>query len=274
MLTHEDVVVLSRPFPLEAHEWRKGRNNKDYVYITESGVVARLNEVDPSWMLVVTDRVEREYSATRKNSSGEAFTVTTRELAITVSLTVKEVTRYGIGMAEVAPDAAEADKSAVTDALKRAARLFGIGGYLLNNPPGKAQFPQWLAKQGMSIVGRPAPASNGAPVHSLEQRVVDVISVLTTDEGGLQFQVSQRGGAVDEADIVLSRAQVEQLRDGGAVSGEDLNSLIGRARAEGGSASLELTRPAEVTYYANGAVAFAEAITLLDAPRRATRRAH
>jgi hypothetical protein len=156
MLSPEDVTQLSRPFPLEAHEWRKGRNNKDYVYITESGVVARLNEVDPSWALMVVDRAEREYSATKTNSqTGEKYTLTTRELAITVSLVVKDVTRYGVGMAEIAVDAAEADKSAVTDALKRAARLFGVGAYLLNNPPGKAQFPQWLAQ-----LNAP-PAANG-----------------------------------------------------------------------------------------------------------------
>jgi hypothetical protein len=147
-LTHEQVKELGRPFPLEAHEWRKGRNDKDYVYITETAVILRLNEVDPSWTLVITDRAEREYSTTRKNTkTGEMYSLSAHELAITVNLTVCGVTRYGVGMAEIAPDAAEADKSAVTDALKRAARLFGVGGYLLNDPPGKAQFAQWLNSQ-------------------------------------------------------------------------------------------------------------------------------
>jgi hypothetical protein len=166
-LTHEQVKELGRPFPLESHEWRKGRNDKDYVYITETAVILRLNEVDPSWTLIVTDRTEREYSTTRKNTkTGEMYTLGAHELAITVSLTVCGVTRYGVGMAEIAPDAAEADKSAVTDALKRSARLFGVGGYLLNDPPGKAQFAQWLNGQnGRSVVNaQPTtepPAANG-----------------------------------------------------------------------------------------------------------------
>jgi hypothetical protein len=152
-LTQDDVRALNRPFPLEAHEWRKGRNDKDYVYITETAVILRLNEVDPSWTLVITDRAEREYSTTRKNTkTGEMYTLGAHELAITVNLTVCGVTRYGVGMAEIAPDAAEADKSAVTDALKRAARLFGVGGYLLNDPPGKAQFAQWLNGQNGRVV--------------------------------------------------------------------------------------------------------------------------
>jgi hypothetical protein len=153
-LTHEQVKELGRPFPLEAHEWRKGRNDKDYVYITETAVILRLNEVDPSWTLVITDRAEREYSTTRTNTkTGEKYTLGAHELAITVNLTVCGVTRYGVGMAEIAPDAAEADKSAVTDALKRAARLFGVGGYLLNDPPGKAQFAAWLNGQnGRAVV--------------------------------------------------------------------------------------------------------------------------
>jgi hypothetical protein len=166
-LTHEQVKELGRPFPLEAHEWRTGRNSKDYVYITETAVILRLNEVDPSWTLVITDRAEREYSTTRKNAkTGEMYTLGAHELAITVNLTVCGVTRYGVGMAEIAPDAAEADKSAVTDALKRAARLFGVGGYLLNDPPGKAQFQQWLSGQnGRAVVNAPPapepPAANG-----------------------------------------------------------------------------------------------------------------
>lgn len=147
-LTADQARQLARPFPLNEHEWRQGRNNKDYVYITETAVIGRLNEIDPSWEFIVTDRTEREYSVTRERRDGTSYTMAAHELAITGSLIVCGVTRYGIGMAEVAPDAAEADKSAVTDALKRAARLFGVGGYLLNDPPEKARFGAWLANLG------------------------------------------------------------------------------------------------------------------------------
>ncbi|MFN8378462.1 MAG: Rad52/Rad22 family DNA repair protein [Anaerolineae bacterium] len=272
MLTTEDVARLSRPFPLEAHEWRRGRNSRDYVYITESGVVGRLNEVDPSWTLTVTDRVEREYSTERKNSQGEGFLLTSHELAVTVSLTVKGVTRFGIGMAEVAPDAAEADKSAVTDALKRAARLFGIGGYLLNDPPGKNTFPQWLAKQGMSYPGWNEPEART----SLDRVTVNQIHAFTAGDGVIYFQVWADTLEADAPKVVLARAQVEQLRDAGAVTAENLNALYASARAEGTSPSMELTRSVEVTYAMNGENAFAERITLPEispAPTISRRRA-
>jgi hypothetical protein len=259
MLTHEDVARLSRPFPLEAHEWRKGRNNKDYVYITESGVVSRLNEVDPSWTLIVTDRVEREYETERKNSKGEATVLGSHELAITVSLTVKGVTRYGIGMAEVAPDAAEADKSAVTDALKRAARLFGIGGYLLNDPPGKNAFPQWLTKQSQTHSERTEPVNN-APAGGVWTGWVDQIRAVSNGEGAVQFVVWQAGQTFEDPEIVLTRPLVEQLRDAGVVTRESLNALYARARAEGESPAIALARPAEVTFTQADDLALAERV--------------
>jgi hypothetical protein len=261
MLTHDDVARLSRPFPLEAHEWRKGRNNKDYVYITESGVVSRLNEVDPSWTLIVTDRVEREYETERKNSKGEATVLGSHELAVTVSLTVKGVTRYGIGMAEVAPDAAEADKSAVTDALKRAARLFGVGGYLLNDPPGKSTFPQWLSKQTMQH-GEQAGALVTAPASAVWRCWVTHIRAVRDQEGVVQFVVWPAENGTEPLEIALSRPQVEQLRDAGFVPGESLNALYGRARLEGESPVQELLHPAEVTFTRHGDGAVAERISL------------
>lgn len=199
-LTIDEVKQLSKPFPMDAHEWRKGRNNRDYVYITESAVVARLNEVDPSWSLVVTDRAEREYSTTRKNTTtGEMYTLSAHELAITVSLTIKGVARYGIGMAEIAPDAAEADKSAVTDALKRAARLFGVGAYLLNDPPAKAQFPAWLATLANGGVHTPSNASaapapsgaagNGNAAHGWTKQLADDLSAYAAELGLSSAQV-------------------------------------------------------------------------------------
>lgn len=179
----DHVRALTAPFPLDAHEWRQGRNNKDYVYISESAVVSRLNEVDPSWSLVVTDRTERQYEAQRKNTkTGEIYTLASHELAITVALTIKGVTRYGIGMAEIAPDAAEADKSAVTDALKRAARLFGVGAYLLNDPPQKDRFAVWLAK----LTGTPEPVRKSeppAPAHGWTTQQYDDLLLIAEREG-------------------------------------------------------------------------------------------
>lgn len=212
----QDVRNLAAPFPLEAHEWRKGRNNKEYVYITESGVVSRLNEVDPSWSLVVTERAERQYETTRKNTTtGELYTLAAHELAITVSLTIKGVTRYGIGMAEIAPDAAEADKSAVTDALKRAARLFGVGAYLLNDPPQKNAFAAWLAK----LSGAPAPA-NGWTKEQFQQ---------------LKFEASRAGVPVDELPGVLGVTRVSEYSPGFDAALELVQARGAALKANGGA---------------------------------------
>jgi hypothetical protein len=148
MLTADHVQALCRPFPLDEHEFRP----EGFAYITEAAIASRLDEVDPNWALTVKELRDRSASATP--------TVT-----VVVALTVCGVTRDGVGSSavEVGRDGRretnEAEKAAATDALRRAARLFGIGRYLLNaprvqNPADRTAFARWLA----SLVGDPVPA--------------------------------------------------------------------------------------------------------------------
>jgi hypothetical protein len=124
MLTKEDLKVLQRPFAPNEHEFLKGN-----AYITEFAITNRIEMVDPAWSLEQVSLYHRPDTATN------------RPIVIcTMRLTICGVSRDGVGMADVSMmkdnkgEANEAEKSAATDAMKRAARLFGIGRYLLNLP--------------------------------------------------------------------------------------------------------------------------------------------
>lgn len=118
-LTHEDLAKLKAPFAVEDHEF-----HRELVYLTEEAITNRLDEVDPSWHPLIVDK---GYRPTADGSL--SFWCHMR-------ITVNGVSRDGIGMSDIVltksgKEANEAEKSAATDALKRAARMFGVGRYLL-----------------------------------------------------------------------------------------------------------------------------------------------
>lgn len=129
MLTHEDMAILKRPFAPQHHEFLKGN-----AYITEMAITERIEQVDPSWTMEQITLYKRDGLS--------------MQAVCTMRLTIKGVSRDGVGMSAIVPtkvkeskegksevgEANEAEKSAATDALKRAARLFGIGRYLLDLP--------------------------------------------------------------------------------------------------------------------------------------------
>lgn len=155
-LTKDDLLTLRAPFAPDEHEFLNGN-----AYITEQAITTRLEDVDPNWTFDIISIINRNnivYCVTR--------------------LTLKGVQRDGVGMSAIAyssKDATretnEAEKSAATNALKRAARLFGIGRYLLSLPsnvidsrtlgnylnggtekaPSQAQKPQYTHGQAMSV---------------------------------------------------------------------------------------------------------------------------
>lgn len=126
MLSNNDMKILKRPFAAHHHEFLKGK-----AYITEMAITERIEQVDPSWSLEQIALYNREGAG--------------MQIICTMRLTIKGVSRDGVGMSSVVvtkpkegrtevSEANEAEKSAATDAMKRAARLFGIGRYLLNLP--------------------------------------------------------------------------------------------------------------------------------------------
>lgn len=120
MLTKEDLATLQFPFKAAEHEFLQGKT-----YITESAITSRIEEVDPSW------KMEQISLFNRADSN---------QVVCTMRLTINDVWRDGVGMSVItklksgAGEANEAEKAAATDALKRAARLFGVGRYLLDLP--------------------------------------------------------------------------------------------------------------------------------------------
>lgn len=154
-ITADDFAKLAAPFAAKDHEFNRG-----FIYIEETAICSRIEEVDFSWEWKTT-------SVTRES-----------DVAIVVGeLTIKGVTRYGTGQQVVQRDkegresVGEASKGATTDALKRAARLFGIGRYLLQCPANvKGEGPElnrWLASlNGKNAVTTPQPPMPAAPVES------------------------------------------------------------------------------------------------------------
>lgn len=126
MLDKRDHVLLQKTFPAEAHFFRKiEQRGKElfFAYLTEEYITERLDSVDPAWELMVVN-------AYRTPAAGVCI----------VRLVIKGVTRDGVGqhpietIEKTGREVGEVEKSAATDALRRAARQFGIGRYLLFVP--------------------------------------------------------------------------------------------------------------------------------------------
>ena len=133
-LTPVAVARLKDYFPFEAHEFKKGM-----VYLTEQSITNRLDEVDPNWSFSVREMIRRDDSFIAYGS-----------------LTVCGVSRDNAGMEAISLDREtktkvtnEPEKAAVTDLLKRCARMFGIGRYMLSMKDIKdeSQLLRWLASQ-------------------------------------------------------------------------------------------------------------------------------
>jgi hypothetical protein len=139
MLTQDDLRILKRPFKPQDMEWleqdRTKKNGEKFTlvlaYVAEEAITDRIEMVDPSWEFTQVSISER---------GGHVYA--------TAQMTIKGVTRCGVGMEEI-KHLAEAEKSAATDALKRAARLFGIGRYILSLPKwaqNKDGYAKWYSQ--------------------------------------------------------------------------------------------------------------------------------
>lgn len=184
-LTQDNLTTLKRHFEAHEHEFLN-----DNAYITEAAITDRIEEVDAAWTLEILNKSARQTYG--RDTS----------IVITVRLTINGTSRDGVGMAKVVgktgewkdrnkrdkkkPDdwieypesdhseVNEAEKSAATDALKRAARLFGIGRYLLTLPDNVRDYrsmERWLSGQNAHQNNAASPqnretASNNPHVHN------------------------------------------------------------------------------------------------------------
>jgi hypothetical protein len=108
-LTAEDIKLLKSPFPRERIGVKQQAFNKEKTrvmlvpYLQHTDVADRLDEVDPSWSSQITHEAYGQGGC-----------------AISMSLTIKGVTRANVGEGEE-------PKGAASDALKRCAMMFGVG---------------------------------------------------------------------------------------------------------------------------------------------------
>jgi len=139
-LTQDILSELKAPFPLDDHELRAGGFSEQLVYLTEEPLADRLSEVDPNWEFKIVSTIITDYNLSRPDSC-----------TVTADLTICGITRSGVGTCVanvklgekkdgkwvkfetplILPLSETEIKGAATDALKRCARLFGVGGYLL-----------------------------------------------------------------------------------------------------------------------------------------------
>lgn len=121
MLEPKDVELLSERFKASQIGFLTYGDHRPYV--DELAVTTRLDKVDSSWSLKHIATYHRD-----------------NQVISIVELTIKGVTRSGTGMQDILLDKKgeneinEPEKAAATDALKRAARMFGVGRYLLAAP--------------------------------------------------------------------------------------------------------------------------------------------
>jgi hypothetical protein len=121
-MTPDDVKALTAPFEASEHEFLRGMT-----YLTESAITRRLDEVDPAWSF----RISLVEHRADKVVVYAAMTV----CGVTRESNGMEASAYKQGVDRVPENEANyPEKAAVTDALKRCARLFGIGRYILDLP--------------------------------------------------------------------------------------------------------------------------------------------
>lgn len=161
-LTAENVARLNEPFDAKDHSILKKKKDavSGLVYLTEDAINDRLSEIDPSFEFEIVDIIHR---------AGVKPSITAH-----CRLTVAGVKRENVGMATVEltqsgdNEANEAEKSAVTDAFKRCARLFGIGKYILDMDQMRDNndIQRWLAAHYPDKFKAPTQGSNNGSTQS------------------------------------------------------------------------------------------------------------
>jgi len=218
VLSPENLNTLRRAFSFADHEFING-----FVYISEAAITERIEEVDPSWSFELRNMIRE----------GDQCVCYAR-------LTISDVTREGVGMQTVITNKdgkiiGEAEKGAATDALKRCARLFGIGRYLLSAPKEGKPFEQWLAGFHKSA-DNPQPVSKSERIFEetatgRDQRIQDAVTERTficsnaerKTKGGKEWIVFYDDTDADIFATSFSREQTTGLKD--AVSADQYTKL-------------------------------------------------
>lgn len=212
------LAQLSQPFDPSLIKYRKAPGGKQLGYYPFMVIVNRLNEVAPRWSSAVTRQEKEPYGLT---SSQEPRVL----LMATVALTIPGVdTRSHVGVQVVNAGSGGEDlwKGAVSDGIKKAATLFGLGkelyedvevpdydpGYVPNNS-------SWQSGAGQSYPPRtsaPAAAPMGGG-DGLSQKQLELLTRLAFERG---YQVADFGDlpalSKREASELIERLMKEQAK--------------------------------------------------------------
>ena len=213
-LSSDDCKALNALFPLADHEFTRG-----FVYIKERAICDRLDAVDPSWCFDL-----------------KSVQVRDNDVIVVGTLTLRQTVREGVGMAKIVEKGAEAEKSAATDALKRAARLFGVGRYLLSAPE-ERQFAGWLAKlaKGDNLADAPvetprkaAPANPFADLPQIEPPEPGAASGTWTKSQADSFSLECKRAnvSVDEALALLNVSRLSEYAPGFTAARAELRKYL------------------------------------------------
>lgn len=117
-----DRAVLTKAFPHEAIKQRKASDGKALSYVAGHTVIHRLNDATPEWEFTIKNI---STSVIGKDKNGEDVVLIQAHVALTLP---GMGTREHIGVQSVfARSGEDLYKGAITDGLKKAATLFGVG---------------------------------------------------------------------------------------------------------------------------------------------------
>lgn len=191
--------VLERKFPADLIKQRDGNFNQKLDYLEGHTVVARLNEAfNGDWSLEILSHEIME-----------------EEVVVLVRLTAEGVTKSQFGGSRLTRQKETGKllsltddiKSAVTDAIKKAATLYGVGLYLYDKAlPDTNQEPQGNSK--------PAPKSNNITGARVSTKQFSYLQKLAKDQSAAKRELNafckQKYGVVADH---ISRDQASALID-------------------------------------------------------------
>lgn len=217
-LTADDLKVLQRPFTFEQHKFTRG-----FAYIREKPTADRIEEVDPAWSM-----------------SEPVIHYMNNQAIASLTLTIKGVSRGGVGMGALSTtnkdtgvinEAADPAKSAATDAFRRAARMFGIGRYILDAPKGETDFERWLLEtHGIKRQQQQRGGQQSQPQQQQGQNAPQRIPPMR-QSAGYQQQVGD--GAIPPDWKIVERDTAQFFADKGAGAEFAQAAVIERGKAEG-----------------------------------------
>lgn len=149
-LSHQDFAILAATFQPEEHEFVN-----DKIYIKETAVSQRIEEVDIAWEWI-EPTIERYDAKTEMATvSGTLIICGTRRFGVgsqsfQMPNKYKDESEENYALRVLSEfRKSELEKGSATDCMKRAARLFGIGRYLLKCPKTLkkhgTELNEWLA---------------------------------------------------------------------------------------------------------------------------------